>query len=435
MRVLVVTNLYPRPGHETFAAFSRQQLRALAAGHELRVVAPVPWTEELKDRRAGRSVPRHYRNGDGIEVSHPRFYFPPRVLRHRYGEFYLASIRPTVDRLLSEFRPEAVLGCWAHPDGWAAVRVAQRAGLPSVVKVVGSDVLVAALDARRRRRIAEGLSQADGVVVVSHDLAARVVGLGVAAEKVLVVPEGIDGSLFRPGDRCEARARLGLPAGGRVALFVGNLLWSKGVAVLVEACRLLADRGVSLRCYLVGRGRDEARLRTLIERRRLGDRVTLTGPRPHAELPDWYRACDFVALPSFSEGIPNVLREAMACGRPFVATGVGGIPEIAEPDVCRLVAPGSVEELAGAMEGLLASLPDTEAVAARAGHISWEESARRLAERLRSVARPPLDPHATPLDGPLGRSSGVEAGSPPPERAHLHPAALAPSVTGYPRRP
>jgi glycosyltransferase involved in cell wall biosynthesis len=386
MRILVITNLYPRAGHETFAAFSRQQLCALAREHVLRIVAPVPWSEELKDRLAGRRVPRHYGIGNGIEVNHPRYYFPPRVLQHRYGEFYLASIRPTVEQLLRAFRPEAVLGCWAHPDGWAAVQIGRQAGLPVVVKVVGSDVLIAARQARRRRRIAEGLCQADNVLAVSADLASHVVGLGVDPDRVHVLPEGVDDTLFRPGDQTEARARLGVPEGDRVILFVGNLLLSKGTGVLVEACRLLVDRGVSHRCYLVGRGRDEHRVGSLIARRRLAGHVKLVGARPHTELPDWYRACDLVALPSFSEGIPNVLREALACGRPFVATRVGGIPEIADPKVSYLVAPGSVTELASALERMLTSAPSAEVVAARAGHISWEESARRLADRLRSVS-------------------------------------------------
>src|SRR6202043_67277 len=102
-------------------------------------------------------------------------------------------------------------------------------------------------------------------------------------------------------------------------------------------------------CTLVGRGRDERRLRELVARQHLAERVHFAGPRPHAELPDWYRACDVVALPSFSEGIPNVLREASACGRPFVASRVGGIPEMADPSSSLLVEPGSVEGLADAL--------------------------------------------------------------------------------------
>jgi glycosyltransferase involved in cell wall biosynthesis len=406
MRILAITNLYPRPGHEASAAFNRQQFRALSAEHDLAVVAPVPWTEGLRDRWAGRGAPRHVRNPDGVAISYPLFYFPPRVLRHRYGEFFLISIRREVERLLHEHRPEVLLGCWAHPDGWATVRIARWAGLPVVVKVVGTDVLgAAARDPRRRRRIAEGLSQAEGVLAVSRDLADHVVRLGIDPARVHVVPEGVDTVLFRPGGRSAARARLGLPQEGRIVLFVGHLWLTKGLGVLAESCALLRDRGVPFHCYLVGRGPDEARVRNLIARHHVGGLMTLVGTRAHDDLPDWYRACDFVVLPSFSEGIPNVLREAMACGRSFVATRVGGIPEIAALADGRLVAPGSAVELADAMEETLACPPEVDAWRVRAGLISFEESARRLSDRLRAAAAGP-------------------SRAPEPRRFSLHPLAF-----------
>lgn len=385
MKILALTNLYPRPGHEGFAPFNRQQFRALGRAHDLRVIAPVPWTEAVRDLRGGTPAPREYRNGDGLWVDHPRFYFPPRVFRPSYGSFYLASVRRAVDRALAASRPDVLLASWAHPDGWAAVRIGRRAGLPVVIKVVGTDLALADHPARGRR-IAEGLRGAAGVVAVSHDLAGRAVRLGADPARVHVVPEGLDADLFRPGDRAGARARLGLPVEGRVLLFVGNLLFSKGTKVLLEACRLLADRGLEFHCYLVGRGRDGEALRAEVGRLGVGRLVTLAGARPHAELPDWYRASDLVVLPSFSEGLPNVLREAVACGRPFVATRVGGVPEIAHPSYARLVPPRSAGALADAVDELLAVAPAAGAAAEGVRQASCEESARLLAERLLAVA-------------------------------------------------
>src|SRR5664280_316121 len=95
---------------------------------------------------------------------------------------------------------------------------------------------------------------------------------------------------------------------------------------------------------------------------------------------NWYGACDVVALPSYSEGIPNVLREAAACGRPFVATQVGGIPEIADPATSVLVEPGSPEMLADALTDVLSGRMTAAALAEASGgtsSISWEESAER----------------------------------------------------------
>ena len=380
MRILAITNLYPRPGHELLAPFNRQQFRALAQHHAVRVIAPVPWHQALKDKFQHRSAPGHYVNADGIEVDHPTYYHPPRVMHAQMGQFYYGSIRPCVRRALAKFQPDVLLSCWTHPDGWAAARLARELGLPVVLKAIGSDLLVITREARRRARVAEALRQSAAVVTVCQDLAGQAVRLGAERGSVHVVPEGLDRELFMPGDREAARARLGLPRRGRMALFVGNLLFSKGVGVLVEACRGLRDGGFS--CYLIGGGRDEGKLRSLIARYGLGDCVKLVGPCAHEKLPDWYRACDVVALPSFSEGIPNVLREAISCGRPFVATEVGGIPEIAHPSYSRLVSPGDAAALAEALVAMLAEPPTVDEQLVRRLNPSWQESAEQLAEVL-----------------------------------------------------
>lgn len=424
LRLLAITNLYPRPGNELMAAFNRQQFKALAQQHELRVVAPVPWQQRLLDRARGATAPRHYRNADGIEVDHPTFYYLPRLAPHRYGNAYLRSVRPKVERIVKEFNPDALFACWAHPDGWAAVRLAREMNLPVVIKVIGTDVLVLAREPRRRERIAWVLRNADAVVAVSHDLARHVAHLGVAADRIRVVSEGIDRSVFSPGDKAEARARLGLPGDRPVILFVGNLLVSKGAAVLIEACRLLRDefcrecppwhsarnategvpnrgrndahgerdglgrpfsRKAAFHCCLVGGGRDEGKLRSLIDDYGLNDFVALAGPCPQSHLPDWYRAADVVSLPSFSEGIPNVLREAMECGTPFVATRVGGIPEISHPSYSRLVEPGDAPALAAALAEMLRMPLVVDPVLVRQHNVSWQQSAAGVAAVLQAA--------------------------------------------------
>jgi glycosyltransferase involved in cell wall biosynthesis len=250
---------------------------------------------------------------------------------------------------------------------------------------MGSDVLVNMQDQRRRPLIAATLREADGVVAVSQHLADHVVQLGADPGRVHMIPEGIDAALFSPGDQKQARAHLHLPSTGKILLFVGNLLFSKGAGVFIEACQRLRERRVPFCGYLVGLGRDESRLRSLIARHGLGDLVTLAGAYPHRELPAWYRACDLVVLPSFSEGIPNVLREASMCGKPFVATHVGGIPEISHPSFSRLVAPGAVDELAAAMTEMLEANPHVDEALVRQRNISWEQSAHLLAQRLQDA--------------------------------------------------
>ena len=385
MRILLLTNLYPRPHHETFAPFNRQQFHALVPEHELRVIAPVSWTEEVRDRLSGRISTRTRQTADGVTVEYPLYWFPPKIAPHLYGQYYLWSVRKCVERAIRQFDPDLILSAWAHPDGWAATVLANEAGLPSVIKVHGSDVLINAKSGPRRREIAAGLQRASAVITVSQDLKKRVIELGVDPAKVVVFLEGIDSEKFTPGDKAAARGRLGLPPGSRQILYVGNLLLSKGLGVLVQACKSLVNRGELFQCRIIGRGRQESQIRKMIRAAKLDDHVLLMGPKPHSELPDWYRASDLFVLPSFSEGIPNVLRESIACGCPIVSTCVGGIPEIAHPDAGILVEPGDSVALADALATMLNNPRSSAQVCSTAIHQSWAKTAQEMTELFQSL--------------------------------------------------
>ncbi len=290
---------------------------------------------------------------NGVPVDHPRYFFLPRIGRAFYGHFYKASVQRTFRRLVAEFQPDIVHTPWAYPDGWAAVRLGRAAGLPVVLLVHGSDVLLINTFPGRRKRTVEALRSADGVIAVSQDIAGHLLKMGVEQDRILVNYDGVDPALFHPGSKSEARAKLGLAEREPIVLFIGNLLPVKGIDVLLRAAEILARDGVSFRLVVIGQGS----LRTALERQAadlgLQGRVRFTGPIPLAELPNWYRAADVFCLPSHSEGVPNVLLEASACGTPWVASNVGGIPEIANLGVSRLVPPDTPPALAAALRAVL----------------------------------------------------------------------------------
>lgn len=380
MRVLAITNLYPNPYQPHRAPFNRQQLRALAQHHEVRLIAPIAWTDEVTLGRAGGRLLGATRRVicDGMVVDHPRYLFPPKVMRGWYGQCFRESIRARFMQAVEEFRPEVVYATWAYPDGWAAVELAREARLPVAVKVHGSDVLMLSSYRARRRRTIEGLRRADAVVAVSRHLALQVLELGVDARRVSVVYNGIDKDLFHPGAAAE-RDQSGAP----LVLFVGNLLPVKGPDVLVEACDQIARRGVRFECRLIGQGPMRGALERQIAERGLGDHVKLLGPRPLEELPGWYRRARMLSLPSYSEGVPNVVLEALACGTRVVASRVGGVSEIVGKE--GLVAAGDAAGLAAAIERDLSR--ERGAVAMKFEPPSWEESAAALGRVLEGVTR------------------------------------------------
>jgi glycosyltransferase involved in cell wall biosynthesis len=356
MRILALTNLYPNPYQPHRAPFNRHQLRLLAARHAVRVISPIAWTDELAARRRGMAPLRRDRptSCDGLTVDHPRYFFTPRVGRGWYGHFYLASVWRTFRRVAAEFRPDLVFAPWAYPDGWAAVQLARRLGRPAVLQVHGSDVLQLGRFPARRRRTVAATRAADGVVAVSEDLASHLTAFGVAPERIRVIYDGVDRSLFCPGSQADARTRVGLAAGEPVVLFIGNLVPVKAVDVLIEACARLAAEKSPVRLVVIGQGPLRSDLEALARTRGIGGRVRFLGALPQSSLPDWYRAADVFALPSHSEGVPNVLLEASAAGTPWVASAVGGIPEIARLGRSRLAPPNAPAAVARAIRETLA---------------------------------------------------------------------------------
>ncbi|MGI9603698.1 MAG: glycosyltransferase [Acidimicrobiales bacterium] len=159
---------------------------------------------------------------------------------------------------------------------------------------------------------------------------------GAAADRIEVVPPGVEHAFFSPGDQAGARAALGL-APGPLLLFVGRIQPLKGLDVAVRALSALDRDNVNL--LVVGgasgsAGQAEvARVRTLISQLDLEQRVQFVEPQPHRLLSTYYRAADALLVPSTSESFGLVALEAAACGLPVVAADVGGLRTLVDDGV------------------------------------------------------------------------------------------------------
>jgi glycosyltransferase involved in cell wall biosynthesis len=351
LKILVLTNLYPNPYQPQRATFNRQQVRALASQYNVRVIAPILWTDELQLRHSQgmRLEENRIAQCDGLTVYHPRYWYPPKVLRGLYGKCFERSVRRTFENVVRDFEPDLLYAPWTYPDGWAGVQLGKTVGLPVVIKVHGSDLLLLPRHPGRRAKTLAALRDAHAVVTVSKNLQQAVREQGIDSDKVHVVYNGVDTQVFTPGDRTAARSRLGLPNDVPIILFVGNLHSIKGIDLLLDACLRLARSRVEFQCHLVGDGGLRSALLQQAQDSGIDSRVFFHGTRPHDELVDWYRSANVLALPSRSEGVPNVLLEASACGLPCVATRVGGIPEISEWGQIELVGKENARELAAAL--------------------------------------------------------------------------------------
>jgi glycosyltransferase involved in cell wall biosynthesis len=374
VRIVAIARVFPNRLEPLEGPFNRQQFRALGAhaGEPVRVLHAVPHLPFAallgRPERAARLAALPDEDViDGMPVTTLRHGYVPRV--------GLPVALPLFERALHKHdaildRADAILGSWAFPDGCAAVRAARRLGKACVVKVHGSDVNVVAAHPAAARAIARDLARAEAIVVMAKSLGRSLEALGVPSARIAFVPNGIDRARFFPRARATAS-----DTDARVALFIGRLEPQKGLGDLLDAWPLVRTAMPHATLRLVGSGPLEARARAT-------EGVDVVGPLAHDAIPAELHRADLFVLPSWAEGMPNVVLEALACGRPVVGTRVGGIPDaLADERAGTLVSPKDPRALAEAIRARLEAPFDPDAVA-RFGPPSWDESGRALLEIL-----------------------------------------------------
>ncbi len=215
------------------------------------------------------------------------------------------------------------------------------------------------------------LRDADAFVAMSRLIRDEMQAASVPAERIRLLPHGVDTERFRPAtpeERAALRARLGLPD-GLLAVYAGRLLRGKGLETLVAALAV-AQTPTDLRVILVGSGAGQAldataELKRRVAERGLEARVVFAGPSDRVE--DYLRASDLFVFPSLFEALGIALVEAAACGLPAIASRTGGILDVVEDgDSGLLVPPGDAGALAAALAALAGDEPRRSAMAAAA---------------------------------------------------------------------
>jgi teichuronic acid biosynthesis glycosyltransferase TuaC len=381
VRILVLPKDFPSAASPQAGIFILRLAQALQAlGHEIAVLRIVPWAPPITPKwRTYAATPR-VENVEAIPVRTIRAFFPPRMIAMEYLPL---QVQGALAREIARFRPDVLHAGFLIPNGQIAV----RQNVPAVVTAHGGD----AYDwphrrAGLRRAAREAVSKATRVTAVSSYIANCV--RTIADRDVEVIWNGGDERFFFPSVRAAARDALDVPQDRLVIGFAGNLLRAKGVFDLVQAAAALRDLRPLL--ILAGAGNDEAALRECA--RREGVETRFLGRIDQRGIAQLYAASDIVTLPSFAEGMPNVICEAMLCGRAVVASTAGGIPEIIESErTGLLVEPGNVAQLRDALrrvaqdEALRTRLEQTARNFA-ASNLTWRVSARRYDAVLRAAA-------------------------------------------------
>ena len=382
MRVLVLASLFPHLLNETLGLSTYRRTVELARRCEVRVVA----------LRTRVDVPEREVRG-GVEVVRPLWRRVPKLGVFLDGYRYAARVARALEGIRPDFDFDLIDAHWLYPDAFAAVRLGQRLGKPVAVTGRGSDVDEFLFRWPVRRLARAALRGAAQIVALTRRHKERMIEAGAEAERIAVIPNGVDTGLFCPGDRAEARRALGLPAEGVVLLSAGSIVRDKGhqhliagLARCIADCQLpIADFGTSnsignrkleignqLRLYIAGPGDYRGALERLARERGVAERVTFLGRVAQSRMPLWYRAADLFCFGSYHEGCPNAVLEALACGTPVVSTDVGGIPDLVDEGRSGILfAPRSDEAFAAALRTALAKPWDRAEIAEIGSRRSW----------------------------------------------------------------
>jgi teichuronic acid biosynthesis glycosyltransferase TuaC len=390
MRVLVVSDMYARPERAISAIFRHRQMVEVAAlGVEVRVLCPLP----VKPDRLWRGIRAAPVFGeielDGIRINrvpYPQLlpFGPAATVGKRLLQ---RALYVHIQRLRETFDFDLIHGIRLFPMVSALAPIAAALERPLLGMAVGSDVHTHPFRSRGIRRLTRGaIERSDRIVAVSRALSESVTDLGQPGLPVSTVYNGVDAAMFSPdpAQKEALRASFGLPLGGVGLCFVGRLARTKGLWELLRAFRQVAAGRPGSWLVVVGDGPERAALEAWVDSEGLGSRVFLSGAQVHETIPRWLNASDVFVLPSYNEGLPNVVLEAMACGLPVLSTDVGGTSEaVVQGETGYLVDPGSADALVEPMEALLRDSGQRERLG-RAGRrravedFSWSRSAHDL---------------------------------------------------------
>ncbi|MBN1291034.1 MAG: glycosyltransferase family 4 protein [Candidatus Latescibacteria bacterium] len=341
MRIGIVSHLYPCKHEPISGIYVKEELESISGYVDLVVIAPLPnqhWFGEIHKfvESYGYYVFRPF------VVAFPRWFMQP---------YYPASMAYTLKRHSNLFDGCSLIHVHtAFPDGVAAVNTFAKR-FPVIVTVHGSDINYFAMKPGLSNAITGSLNRASHIICVSKALEQKIKKLGVST-KTSVIPNGIDTKIFSGGSKENACRKLGLNMSRKRILYAGNFVPVKGVEYCIKALPKILKEYPDIELILLGAKpgtKDKIRYLHVINKAGVGDSVYIHDRVPKEQLPQWFHASDIVVMPSLHEGFGLVAAEALACGRPVVATRSGGPEDIIEDGLGLLVPPRDSSALGDAV--------------------------------------------------------------------------------------
>lgn len=342
-KILIVASWYPTIDSPVNGIFIQDQAQALAQQYDVAVLAPrlAGWREIVRGKIGARS---QLQKEDRLFVSRERVLAPvPRAPVLACRNWLPAANQGFAELLAQWGKPDLIHAQVILPGGLAAVRLGKQHAIPVVLTEHTSPFCVHLKTARQRRWVKETLAHVDRVIAVSPALVQQIQAFDKTIE-IRVVGNLINTDFFVPVKT--ERHNLAKTH----FLSIGLLTQQKGINFLLRAVAQLLQRGITtFELTIGGDGPERPQLERLAQSLGLADRCRFTGMLSREQVKQWMQQCDVFILPSLHETFGLVLAEAMACGKPAIATRCGGPEFVVTSETGVLVDAENPEALANAM--------------------------------------------------------------------------------------
>jgi teichuronic acid biosynthesis glycosyltransferase TuaC len=334
-KLLIISDRFPHEKDTISSSFVKSQADFLKKYFEkIYVISLTPFVPKYLSKFPFMN-PRWQRDAfasnykyDNVEVYFAKHItFPFNFSRRKRGDTAIKVVNKIIKDYDINF--DLIHAHFVYPSGYVGTNLKKKHDKPLIITAHGHDIYeLPFIDIEWNSKIKRTLSNSNHVITPSRKCSQILMRIDVAAEKISVIPNGYDLNSFIKMPINEARLLLNLPISKKIILSVGNLEPVKGHKYLIESMKKIHEIDNNILCVIVGSGGSKKSLERTIIENNLSQCVRLVGVIPHNQIPLWMNACDVFILPSLSESFGIVQIEAMACGKPIVATLNGGSEEI-----------------------------------------------------------------------------------------------------------